>query len=385
MKRTLPLGLVLVSCALGCGVARQEYVRPWFREVTSEKYVIAPHAIAWGGESRPEVLVDGDWRRLPHDTAKRGDYRVHRVGDAIAVDEYTFFDPERREPCEDQRRGATSGVFIYHEGRVTPIHIPPARCATREFTETPAEITCFGCGDAAPLRPLGPACGVLHVETFDTFGRSVARRALASPAELPFVDGRLPTGEWIIAEHRFPDDFLFFAAPHLRFRLDPGGFTALPFGADPFHVDPDAEARAAKILREVPVRDAAVAPLRAAFAEDERAHPSWIVRAEVVDRISANYATKREVRVQPGTCYTVVARASEGLTRVDLSLHHNTLFVRSGPPSSEGLLGMASGAPEVRLSRCVAPGDPAVFYVRVGAGLGAGYVLARVYAHPPSS
>ena len=46
----------------------------------------------------------------------------------------------------------------------------------------------------------------------------------------------------------------------------------------------------------------------------------------------------------------------------------------------------ASGAPEVTLSRCVAPGDPAVFHfhVRVGAGIGAGYVLARVYAHLPS-
>ena len=42
--------------------------------------------------------------------------------------------------------------------------------------------------------------------------------------------------------------------------------------------------------------------LRVAFAEDERAHPSWIVRAEVVNRMRAGLAMEPQVEVQPGTC-----------------------------------------------------------------------------------
>lgn len=151
------------------------------------------------------------------------------------------------------------------------------------------------------------------------------------------------------------------------------------------HREIDAENHAAWLVREVPIRDAAVAALRASFAADERAHPSWVVRADVVNRMRANLAMEPEVRVEPGTCYTVVARASDGLKRVDLSLHRSTPFVPSWPPSSEGLLGMASGAPEVTLTRCANPNDPAVLHVRVGAGIGEGYLMARVYAHPPST
>jgi hypothetical protein len=329
------------------------------------------------------VLVDGSWHTLPHGTVERGSFQAHPVGDAIAVDEYTFVDPTRRDPIEDPQRSGASGVFVYHQGRATPFHIPPARCATPEYTETPGEITCFGCGDAAPFGPVGRGCGVLHIETFDVFGRSVAARAVVSPAKEPVVEGRLLTGQWIVAERALSPDFLFFGAPLLRFRLDPCGFTALPFGADPLHVEIDAEERAAELLREVPIRDAAVAALRAAFAEDERAHPTWVVRKEVLNRVRAHQAMEPDVRAEPGTCFTVVARGSEGLTRIELSLHRKTPFAPEWPPSAEGLLGMAADASPATLSRCVAPGDPEVLHLRVGAGAGAGYMLARIYAHSP--
>jgi hypothetical protein len=172
----------------------------------------------------------------------------------------------------------------------------------------------------------------------------------------------------------------------VRFSLDAGGFHALPFGADPLHVEVDAEKRAQEIVREVPLRDAAVASLRAAFAEEERVHPSWVMRSEVLNELRPNQALEPTVPAQPGTCYTVVARASDRLTRLELSIHTSSPFVPSSIEEvHEGVLVFATGAPVVTLHRCFAPGDPAVYHYRVGSRGGSGYVLARVYGHPPEN
>lgn len=386
--RLIPLrvaaGIVVASLFVGCGAAEREYIRPWFRMTTSPRHVIAPHALEWGGVRRPEVLVGGDWRPLEH-----VDFRVHPIGDAVALDEYTYVDPQRRDPMRDVRADGATGVFIYREGRADAIHIP--RCATPRYSDRPAEIACFACGAREPYvrldeaRSPGDACATIRVDTYDTRGRPVAQVTFPSPIVQPEVEGRVPDGPWIVAEARMREDFLYWYAPRMRFALDSSGFHALPFGADPLSRERDAEARAREIVRQVPLRDAAVASLRAAFAEDERVHPSWVARAEVLDRLFPNGAVEPQVPAQSGVCYTFVARASEGVTRLEVSFHRDMPFVpRSIEEVHDGVLAFATGAPEVSLTRCFAPGDPAIYHCRVGSRGGTGYVLARVYAHPPA-
>lgn len=379
----LALALVLTSSAVGCGAAEFEYIRPWFRVATSPRHVIAPHALEWGGGRRAELRVGGDWRALEH-----VDFRVHPLGDAVALDEYTYVDPQRRDPVNDVRASGATGVFIYREDVAAATHIP--RCATPRYSGAPAEVACFACGTREPYLRLEEAhrpadvCSTLRVDTYDTRGRPVSHLALLSPIVVPEVEGRLPDGPWIVAEAAPPADFLYWYAPRMRFTLDASGVHPLPFGADPLHRERDAEARAREIERQVPIRDAAVASLRAAFAEDERQHPSWVVRGEVLNRLFPNVAVEPEVPAEQGSCYTFVARASAGLTRLEVSFHRDSPFVPSSIEEvHDGVLAFATGAPVVTLSRCFAPGDPAVYHCRVGSRGGSGYVLARIYAHQP--
>jgi hypothetical protein len=376
--------ILLAASVTACSAAERQYVRPWFRTTTEPRHVLAPHAIEWGGGRRAEVLVGGSWRGLPHES-----FGVHPVGDAIAVDEFAFVDPHRTDPMNDERAHGASGVFIYREGHADAIHVPADQCATPFYSEDAAEIACFGCGTRAPLTALhrrDAPCGTMHVDIHDTAGRITSGLAFPSPIAEPHLEGRLPNGAWILHEDKSSADFLYVYGPPMRFSLDASGFHALPFGADPLHVDRDAEARAQEILRQVPLRDAAMASMRAAFADDERAHPSWIVRSEVANHLRPNQALEPTAPAQPGTCYTLVARASEGLTRLEVSIHGRSPYVPSSIEEvREGVLAFATGAPVATARRCHAPGDPAVYHYRVGSRGGAGYVLARVYAHPPES
>ncbi|MCC6525972.1 MAG: hypothetical protein IT373_25220 [Polyangiaceae bacterium] len=377
--------LALAPWLVGCGAAQYDYVRPWFRVATSPRYVLAPHAIEWGGLRSAETRVDGRWHELAREGVGRGTFRVHRVGDAVALDQYAAV-PD--EPRSDPR---TSGrVAIYHEGRLAPVVLPHSACASPRFSEQPPELTCFGCGEAEPYEPVPLydgtlACGTLHLESYDTFGRSLARRALASPAECPEVEGRLPTGEWIVADTaQSNDDFLYFGAPRTRFRLDPGGFTRLPFGADPLGIEHDAEGRAQEILRQVPIRDVAVASLRAAFEDEERTRPDWVRESELVHHLRRGQALEPDVPVHPGDCYTVVARSTADLSGLRLGVWRAwpditvSLAHFDDPP-----LARSVGASTARLTHCVGPGEPPLLEVHVEATAGAGYIVARIYAHPP--
>jgi hypothetical protein len=386
MIRRLALCLVAALSFLGCGSAMTEYTTPWFRLVTPPRYTLAPHAIEWGGYPHPEIRVGWWWHELAHGTSKTGTFGVHPIGDAVAVSDEC--DTETPRNLEDGLICPEPGpISIYREGSATPIRIPSRRCWSPMFSKKQGEITCFTCADGGGLESRPHACETLHIETLDSSGRSVSVRTVPSPAEQPVVEGRLPTGEWIVAERKTPKDFLLFDAPDMRFRLDPTGFQPLPFGADPFGrevgTQEEVAKRTAEILREMPIRDASLAVMRTGFAEDEHAHPTWVLREELANKMREHQGMEPDVTAQAGACYTLVARASEGLTRLDLSLHQGTPDVPDWPPPSKGLLGMASGASPAVLSHCVAPGDPPVLHLRVGAGVGVGYVVARIYQHPP--
>ncbi|MEJ7727713.1 MAG: hypothetical protein WKG00_00695 [Polyangiaceae bacterium] len=356
--------------------------------MTSPEYVIAPHALAWGGARRAEVLVDDAWHELPHGD---GHFQVHPVGDALAIDEYTF-STAGRDPVEDPREQGATGVFVYHRGRLAPFHIPPTRCATPAYGETPPEIACFGCGETEPYLRLQPSrrrdepCGTLHYDSYDTHGRLRARRRFTSPAASPDVEGRLPSGQWILAERKPSSDFLFFGAPAMRFSLGPGGLSELPFGADPLHRGIDSEQRAEKILREVPLRDAAVAALREAMAEGERAQPGWVVRTEVVNQLSSpGQALEPRVEARPGRCYTMVARSSSELARLSIAIRGDardlstSLRHLDAPP-----LVRVAGSSVVIASRCVSAGDLPLLQLRIESAAAGGYVVARIYEHAPA-
>src|SRR5262245_52437116 len=124
MKSRFPAVLIaaLALLAAACGPAKVEYIRPWFRVVTSPEYVVAPHAISWGGARRAQVLVDDDWHELPHGTRERGDFNIHPLGDAVALDELPVTivgDPNHERRIEGPMR-----VFTYHRGYLAPIELP---------------------------------------------------------------------------------------------------------------------------------------------------------------------------------------------------------------------------------------------------------------------
>lgn len=357
----LSLGFVLATSLVGCGGAKHRYEKPWFRVATAQKHVVAPHALGWGGGRTLEMLSNGKWRELDHAEP----FSVHPVGDSVAIDE-------------------KAGVFLYREAH-TAIHIPRARCATPRFSPSPAEIACFGCGEREPYGKLGEgeSCGMMHVDTYDAFGALVSSVTFPSPMAKPYVEGRLAGGSWVLGEGKMPDDFLYRRAPDPRFLLDANGLQALPFGADPLNFEADAQERAQAILREAPIRDAAVASLRAALSGDERVRPSWVEQSELLNRLDPNEALERTLPAKPGTCYAFVARASEGVTQLELSVHGSPPFVPTSiSDNQEGVFAFATGAPDVTVSRCVQMGDPPTYHFRVGSRGGSGYVLARVYSYP---
>jgi hypothetical protein len=386
---------VASACALlsllglaGCAASQHDYLRPWFRITTSPEHVIAPHALAWGGVRRPEVRIDGRWLELPHGGAEHGDFRVEPVGSALAVQEYSF-STAGRDPMEDPRRMGATGVFVYHAGEREPVRISARQCPTPRISETPAEITCFACGTSSPGSPLHPdqdrpACDRLQIRRYDSRGALLGRRALPCPIVEPDVEGRLPTGEWIVAEAKSSTDFLFLYGPRVRYQLDSAGLLRLDFGADPLSREIDAARRAQEILREVPIRDAALAALRAAFFEDERRRPGWVMQAEAAQRMGAGQSIEPRIATRRGRCYALVVRATPAISGLEVSVS------QSYPTVGESLshfddppLARSSGASLATLHHCGASGKPQHLEFRVEATAGHGYLVARIYEYRP--
>jgi hypothetical protein len=166
----------------------------------------------------------------------------------------------------------------------------------------------------------------------------------------------------------------------MRFRLDREGFTELPWGADPLHREVDSVRRAQQILAQVPLRDAAVATLRAEFAIDERTHPARVMRAEVVNRLEGTVGIEPEVAVAPPSCYSIVARSTAGLSKIRILVPSDRPAATGDPP-----LERADGASFVTTTRCVQAGDPPRLRFRIEAVAGAGYVMVRIYQQPRSN
>jgi hypothetical protein len=366
--------LVCASLLLGGCATTHEYVRPWFRVSTTEKHVIAPHALAFGGARYSEILVNGDWRKLPH--GRRTDFSATNLGEGVVLEE--FGDTP-----------ANSGLFVYQEGDPRSVHLAKSECPTPELSTQPAEITCFGCGVPAPGRPMGTdECKTLQVATFSPRGKLVKRRAVSSSILLPEVEGRLPSGAWIVAETRPSPDFLFFYGPRFRHRLDERGLTALPYGSDPLARELDAERRAQEILALEPIRDRAMLELRALLDEEERAHPERVRVEEITNQMRKGLSIEPDVNTKPNTCYELVARTTPDLERIELEVSRDyrdlgrSISHWDAPP-----LARASGAGLARVSRCIGPkaSEPEALRFRIEAMAGKGFIAARIYAFPLGS
>lgn len=370
MKPFLACALVFLG---GCAT-QHEYVRPWFRVSTTEQHVVAPHALAFGGARYAEMRVHGDWRTLPH--GRRTDFSVTKLGDGVVVQEFGH-------------EAANSGIFVYQEEDPKTVHLEERECPTPKLSETPAEITCFGCGIRAPGKPMGTAeCKTLQVATFSARGKLVKRRALRSGILLPEVEGRIPSGAWILAETRPNPDFLFLYGPRVRHRLDEQGLMELPYGSDPLKRDHDAEERAREILALEPIRDRAMTELKALLDEEEREHPERVRLEEITNQMREGLSIEPDVNTKPNTCYELVARTTPDLARIELKVSRDYRdLARSVSSSDAPPLARASGSGLTRVSRCIGPkaGEPEALRFRIEAMAGKGFIAARIYAFPLGS
>lgn len=373
-KRLLALAFFLLpgGCA---GTLEHQYVNSWFRVERTERTTVAPHVIELGGAKRAQVRVDGDWATVEDD-----DFSLDVMGDAVVLRAWS--------PWSDTPPHRTTRVFIYREGVLEPVAIPPNECPTPVVSDAPPEVGCFSCRGNQQLEesPKSPDdCSQLRVRTFDSGGVKRTDRTLDSPVQSPVVEGRLSTGEWILAEARPSADFLFFYGPRRRFSLQGGAIVELSYGSDPLSKDHDAAARAKAILAEVPIRDAAIAELAAAHASEEATRPERAWLRTIDDHLRQGVAVEPRVPVQKGTCYEMVVRSSADLESIALFVGWDSTDLQTSLSRPEAhWMAHTSGERVARLHHCVdtTPFGADLLQFRIEAGRGSGYVSARVYSYP---
>ena len=371
------LSLALLTLSSGCASAvEHEYVNSWFRVEKTERTVFAPHVIEWGGARRGQVRVDGDWT-----TVQQDDFSAVPMGEAVAVQEWS---PWSDTPPHRTHR--TTRVFIYRQGEVEPVAIPPSECPTPVISDAPPGLGCFSCRGGQGLESVRSAddCRQLRVRTFDSRGKKLTDQTIDSPIQVPTVEGRLPTGEWLLAEAKPSEDVLFFYGPRRRFALAGVTILELPYGSDPLSKDLNAAVRAKTILAEVPVRDAAMAELWAAHAVEEAARPERTLVDTLDNHLRQGAALEPRVPVRAGTCYEVVVRSSADLEEIKLFVGWDyTYLEKSLARPTPFWVEQTSAALVARLSYCVAGAPLAeLLEFRIEAGRGSGYVSAKLYSYP---